>query len=237
MTNKAQAFCAVMGPLAGVLFLVTLWPLAHFLPPTDPGLSASEIVAVYTRNVTGIRLAADTTLIFLAAIGAFYAGITSQMLRMQGRHARTWAFVQLALGEMSLMPVYGTAICWAVAAYRLERAPEITQALNDVAWFCLIMPVAPALIQFLAIGFGTLSDTSSTPVYPRWYGYLAFWIGVGLMVGLSVPFFKHGPFAWNGLITFWLAALVLTTFLNINGYLMYAAAKRLGPDPPRENFA
>jgi hypothetical protein len=30
--------------------------------------------------------------------------------------------------------------------------------------------------------------------------------GMGLMVGILIPFFKHGPFAWNGVLGFWVVA-------------------------------
>lgn len=230
MINRAHRFCAVMGPLAAIFFLLMLWPMAGFFPPTDPSLDADAILALYQSNTVGIRLGAVTVLFCLTAFTTFYIGITSQMLRMQGPFARTWALVQAGIGLMSLIPLYGTSISWAVAAYRLDRAPEITQALNDFGWMCLVMPVTPALVQMMAIGFGTLSDKSAEPVYPRWYGYAAFWVGVLLMTGLGVPFFKDGPFAWNGVIAFWMPAIVLGTFLNVTAVLMYKAAPRLGAD-------
>ena len=43
--------------LAAVLFLIRLWPLAHFLLPTDPNLSAADVDALYNSNTTGIRRA------------------------------------------------------------------------------------------------------------------------------------------------------------------------------------
>ena len=29
----------------------------------------------------------------------------------------------------------------------------------------------------------------------------------GLMPGVLIPFFKHGPFGWNGLLGFWVVAV------------------------------
>jgi hypothetical protein len=35
------------------------------------------------------------------------------------------------------------------------------------------------------------------PIYPRRYGYAAFWVGGLLMAGLTVPFFFNGPLSWS----------------------------------------
>jgi hypothetical protein len=45
------------------------------------------------------------------------------------------------------------------------------------------------------------------PVFPRWVGFLNFWLAVCYTVGALLPFFKRGPFAWNGLFGFWLAVV------------------------------
>lgn len=41
-------------------------------------------------------------------------------------------------------------------------------------------------------------------MFPRWLGYLNFWCAFLFMPGGLVVFFKDGPFAWNGIIAWWL---------------------------------
>ncbi len=225
MTNRAQIFCAVAGPVGALLFGVGLLG-AHFIPPTPPLTSMDDVLTLYRENATGIRLCGIAMCFLLTALMTQYTGLSDQIRQINSPQARTWARVQVTLGGISLVPVYGSGICWELATYRLERAPEITQTLNDMGWFYLVTPVAPALIQMFAAGFGTLADKSATPLFPRWYSYFSFWVGVVLMTGLLVPFFKVGPWAWNGLLSFWVAASTLGLWLNVTGMLMIKVAKR-----------
>jgi hypothetical protein len=225
MTNNSQVICAISGPIATVAFLGGLLA-AGFLPPTPPTTSTADVVALYQQHVTGIRICAISMLVLLSGLMAQYAGLSDQIKRIQSRTARSWSIVQVTLGGISLVPVYGSAIAWALGTYRLERAPEITQMLNDAGWFCLVMPVTPAFLQMMAAAFGTLSDTSQRRLFPRWYSFLSFWTAVLLMTGMLVPFFKVGPFAWNGMLAFWLPAVVLGTWVNVTAVLMWGVAKR-----------
>jgi hypothetical protein len=43
-------------------------------------------------------------------------------------------------------------------------------------------------------------------VFPRWFGFLSIWCGLLYTPGALTFFFKTGPFAWNGLLTFYIAA-------------------------------
>ena len=225
MTNKAHVLCALSGPVAALAFFFGLLG-AGFIPPTPPTMGVQDILGLYRDNITGIRLCAVAMLFLLTGLMAQYAGLSDQIRRIQSPTARTWSTVQVTLGGISLVPVYGSAIAWAVATYRLDRAPEITQALNDIGWFSLVFPVTPAFIQMIAAGFGTLSDTSPNRLFPRWYSFLCFWTAILLMTGMAIPFFRIGPFAWNGLIAFWLPAVVLGSWVNVTGLLMMRVAKR-----------
>jgi len=225
MTNRAQIFSAVCGPVGALLLFAGLFG-AHFIPPTSPSTNIDDVVSLYREHTTGIRLCGISMLFLLTALMTQYTGLSDQLKRIQSPHASTWAAIQVTLGGMSLVPVYGSAIAWAVATYRLDRTPELTQTLNDVGWFCLVHPVAPALIQMIACGLAVLSDRSTNPMFPRWYGFFSVWIGVVLMAGLLVPFFKSGPWAWNGLLSFWLDASALGAWLNITSVFMIKIARR-----------
>ena len=117
-----------------------------------------------------------------------------------------------------------------VAAFRPERDPQITQALNDLAWL-IIIPAFPTFIaQFLAIAFGIFQDTTPTPVFPRWAAYFNAWAAVLFVPGGFAYFFRTGPFAWNGLLAFWVAAgaffvwLLVMTWLTLRAINNEAAA-------------
>jgi hypothetical protein len=63
-------------------------------------------------------------------------------------------------------------------------------------------------VQNFAFAFAILTDTRTTPLFPRWLGYLNIWAAITFTPGVILPFFKSGPFAWNGIFVFWIPAIV-----------------------------
>jgi hypothetical protein len=223
--NRVEAACAWAGIVTMVFFGLALIA-GSFIPPVSPALSAEKLKEFLLEHQVGVKFAGVLMLAALAGFMTLYAGISMQIRRMGGPNAERLSLLQIALGGLSLVPIYSTALYWALAAYRAERGAESIQLLSDMAWFNLVMPVTPALVQMFAIGFATLSDTRADPIYPRWYGYAAFWVGGLLMAGLTVPFFFTGPLAWNGVVAFWMPAFVLGTFVIVTAVLMLRAAKK-----------
>jgi hypothetical protein len=96
--------------------------------------------------------------------------------------------------------------------YRPEiRDPGTTQSLNDLAWFLLFTPIAPFMIQNIAIGVAVLADPRQ--IFPRWVAYLNFWVAIAFVPDILAYFFFQGAFAWNGIFVFWLALVAYAIFL------------------------
>jgi hypothetical protein len=225
LRNRVEAACAWAGITTLVFFGLAL-VVAGFIPPLSPALSADKVKELLLEHQLGVKLAGVFMLAALTGFMTLYTGISMQIRRMGGPNAQRLSLLQITLGGLSLVPVYSVALFWAAAAYRPVRSAEAIQLLSDMAWFNLVMPVTPALVQLFAIGFATLSDTRSDPIYPRWYGYAAFWVGLLLMAGLTVPFFFTGPLAWDGVVAFWMPASVLGAFVIVTAVLMLNAAKK-----------
>lgn len=230
MTNRAQIFCAVCGPIALLLFLLVLWPAAHFLPPPSPSLGTEEVAALYRNNATGIKIAAILQIFSIMFLVTFYAGISAQLRRIE-RGDPTWTYVQLAAGTLSLAPFIPVALFWAAAAFRPDRAPEVIQSLNDLSFLFLVSPAPPATIQLIAVGMAILGDKNPNPLFPRWLAYVSFWAAILILPGVLVVLFAKGPFAWNGILAFWAPAIIFGLWVNIMQFAMIKAAKRPAPPP------
>jgi hypothetical protein len=230
MTNRGLVFCAVSGPIGLLLFLMAMWPASHFLPPPAPGLTPIEIANVYRSHATGIKVAAMLQMCSIALLVAFYGGISALMRRIE-RNDPTWTYVQLGAGAMSLPPFILCGLLWAAAALRIDRAPEIIQVINDFAFLFLVAPAPPATVQLLAVGFAIMGDRSPQPVFPRWLAFATFWTAILILPGTLVVMFLKGPFAWNGLLGFWIPAIVFGLWSNVMAPMMIKAAKQatLGP--------
>ena len=71
----------------------------------------------------------------------------------------------------------------------------------------LLVPFTTFVVQNFAIGLAILGDKGMAPMFPRWVGFFSMWVGVLFVPGGMLTFFKHGPFAWDGLFAFWIPLL------------------------------
>lgn len=95
--------------------------------------------------------------------------------------------------------------------------------LNDLGWL-VIIPAFPTFIaQFVAIAFGVLQDNGPQPVFPRWAAFFNMWVALLFIPGGFAFFFRTGPFAWNGLLAFWVAASAFFAWLLVMTWLVLRA--------------
>jgi hypothetical protein len=190
-----------------VLFGIGLVPLAGFLPPPAANDTPQDVVRLYTEHHT--RVQAGLTLMFFstAFIAPWVAVISAQLRRIRVEGIMTLVYGQLIAGGAFLFVVIAPVMSMIVASFRPERNPEITQALNDLAWIPFIMVFTTLTAQMLIVAAAVFLDPDEA-VFPRWVGYVSAWCGVLLLPAVLLPFFKDGPFAWDGIFQFWLAAAI-----------------------------
>ena len=203
MNSRTQLLCAWSGLAFTLLFAVGFWPLAQFVPPPAPNMTAAEVVAMYQASHTRLCLG---ILVMMLSTGLYLPFIT--VISVQIKHIEAspgiLSRLQLVSGGLSVIFFIFACVGWGAAAFRLERSPELVMLMNDFGWMTLLMTVSTFAVQNFAIGFAILGDKNAYPVYPRWMGYFTFWVGVSFIPGVMLIFFKTGPFAWNGLFSFWL---------------------------------
>ena len=218
-----QKLCAWGGPFCAAFLGVGLL-MAGFVPPPSPSLSPEEIAAVYQSKTNLIRGGMLLGLAGIAGYIALVGAISVQLRRMQGI-SRLPPYLQLGAGAIGVLTVMFPVMIFALTAFRPDRDPQITQALNDLGWL-IIIPAFPTFIaQFLAIAFGVLQDRSPKPVFPRWVAYFNVWVGLLFIPGGFAYFFQTGPFAWNGALSFWIAASAFFAWLMVmSGLLLRAIA-------------
>lgn len=207
MEVRNQLIGAWLVPIAMILFGTSLISLCHFIPPLPPTLPAEQVAAHFRDHSVGIRLGmvlfmfSGTLLVPITAIFALL------IKRIEGK-ASILTYSQLITGTVALVLFIPPVICWTAAAYRPERALEDIVLLNDLGWLFFIMIVPPGILQVALIGIAILQDKRPEPLFPRWLAYLNLWVGVLFIPGGVVSLFKTGPFAWDGLIAFWIPVVV-----------------------------
>jgi hypothetical protein len=222
MHQRLMTMSAWCGP-AAVVIPLTGWLIAGVLPvPLNSDSTTAEVVEFYsndTRVLVGLVIAAIGVSLVFPLIGL----IGVYMVRMEGR-TPLLTFIQLvtgaATGVFLLMPM----ILMAVIAFRPDRNPEVTVTLNDIAWLLFLTPIAPFMIQNIAIGTAVINDSNG--LLPRWLGYLNYWVAFLFVPDVLAYFFKSGPFSWGGIFVFWLALAAYAVFLIAMGVMLRGAIRR-----------
>lgn len=226
MNAKMQRVCAWSGVACTLLWLAGFWPLAHGFAPHPPTWGAAEVAAFYRTDTNLIRMG----LIILGFGSVLYlpwcAAITTQMRRIEGPHS-VLAWSQLGLGSIFVWVFFLPVMIWLCCCYRPEETdPVLLWRMNDMAWLTFINPVCIIFFQGISIGLAILSDKGAKPIFPRWFGWFNIWIVIIYLPGSFVPLFKTGPFAWNGLLAWWIPLTLFVIWMVTMTFFLLAAIKR-----------
>jgi hypothetical protein len=216
-----QRFCAWSGILC-FLFFFAAFGFAHFIPPLSPSLTAGEVARHYQEHTTGIRVGAVLMLLSGSFYAAYTAVISGQMRRIPGVHP-TVILVQLVAGAFACLTFLVPAMLFIVTSFRPDRDPATTQMLNDMSWIFLVIPWPPFMMQNFSFSFAILSDKRQEPLFPRWLAYVNVWAPIVFTPAVLLPFFKSGPFAWNGIFVLWIPATVFVLQFVANTVMLLKA--------------
>jgi hypothetical protein len=214
-----QSLCVWSGPAFLVSFGLGFVGLARFLPPPSPGMSADLVAALYRGD--SLMKSAGVVLMLMSCgfLLSWAAAISAQMRRISGC-ATALVYTQMLAGATGMIFLAAACLLWGEAAFRPEHDPQIAQVLNDLGWLNLIVPVSCAVFQAIAIGLAILGDRSAKPLFPRWSGYFNLWVGLSFTPGFAALFFKSGPFAWNGILPFWIPLAALGAWFVVMTVLL-----------------
>jgi hypothetical protein len=144
----------------------------------------------------------------------FTAVVAQQIARIEGGIG-VLTISQVMGGVGNVFLTFYPAIWWVVASFRPERAVELTQLINDAAWLQFVGGLTPFLPILVTIAIASLADDSEHPAFPRWCGYFNLWAFVLFLPTQLIFFFKTGPFAWNGILAFWIPLTVFTLWFIV----------------------
>lgn len=222
--SKTQRLCAWSG-IVGVAFFFVAFIFAQFIPPPGPSLTQEQVAALYQQNTNGIRIGMLFMMVSGMFISPLVAVISVHLRRIEGA-TPIMTYTQLSAGSVGILFFIIPAVCFLITSFRPDRPPELTYLMNDFSWIITIIVWPPAFMQNVSIGVAILSDKSPHPIFPRWLGYFQFWIALLFVPGAAVPFFKTGPFAWNGILAFWIPGSVFSLWFIVMLVMLLKAIKR-----------
>jgi hypothetical protein len=226
-------FCVWAWPIGFVTFMIAFVFIAGFVPPPSPAWSAERIGRFYADNRTGIRVGMIGAMFGSALLLPFFTIISAEIRKIEGPSALL-APTQFG-GAVVLVTFFQIiGLVWLLASYRPEINPEIIRALNDYCWFVWSMLIPTYIIQFVCMAVAGLMDIRPHPLWPRWAAYLNLWVAVTGAGGILAVFFKKGPFAWNGVVGFWIPVILFAIGMSVTAVLLRGRVRheaRLGTTP------
>ena len=223
--TRLQLLCAWAGPAFLVLYLIAFWLIAGYIPPPDPTLSADEVAQFYTDDRTAIRIGQLGGLIASTLLFPFFTLISVQIARIE-RRLPVLAIIQFGGGALLVIFFQVCSMLWIAASFRPELDPSTVRALHDTSWLIFVMVFPAYSLQMICMAIAGFIDRDPHPTWPRWAAYFNLWVAFSGAGGGLAVFFKEGPFAWNGLIGFWIPVLVFAIWLCVTTALLVKAIKR-----------
>jgi len=209
-----------------VLAAVGWLGIAHFWAPAsaDLGLDATKVWFSETHRWGTII---GCTIFYIAAgilaPGSVQFGI--MLAKIEGR----WPVLSITTavcGVVISLIVFLNTCAWIVAAYRPETGADVIQAWYDWAWLAFLLGWIYLAIEMVASGIVELMDRRSEPMIPRWLTWLTFAGAGSLFFAAGPAFFKSGPFAYHGLLAFYLPVFVWAAYISLTTWYMMKALER-----------
>jgi hypothetical protein len=187
--------------------------LLNFWPPVPATLSATQIVDLYAQHNMQFRIGVVLMMISGAFCQPFNVVVAAQMARCEGQ-SPLWSRMQLSTGTLGTWLFGFPPFLWGVAAFSVDRNPQLTVLIHEFAWLCFVTPPTYFALQLIPIGVVSLSRSNqSDTAFPHWIGFLTIFTALGSSSGVMAMLFRSGPFAWNGIIAFYLPLTLFSSWL------------------------
>lgn len=196
------------GLWSGVVYCVLglfFWAIiARFLPPPHQSWDADRVKLFFS----------DQPRVLIGIVG--YCFIAPLWAPMSIALARIMSRIEGRDGILHQVEFYGgigtsfitlfSGVAWMVAAYQPEtRSAESIKLFSDFGWLIFNMTAMVTFVQYVSFGICIFLDRRAAPLLPRWLAYLSFMVSATFLPISLMPFFPNSPFAWNGLMTYWVA--------------------------------
>jgi hypothetical protein len=227
--QRFALYCGLVFPFVFFLGMI----VAGLFPLPSPHDSLKQVRDFYASSPDRMRIGLFI-MVASAALQAPLAGLIGvHMRRIEGRHS-VLAYTQMLLGAVAVLAVLIPVMMFVNLAYRpATRDAQTLLFFHDQAWLIFVGMWSAASMQSVCIGLAVLRDRRSTPIIPRAYGYFNLWVATLFVPGGVIYFFKHGPFAWNGLFAFWVPASVFGAWFIVT----FVVLRKVIAEQPDEELA
>ena len=223
MSERAQRILLWWGLTFTLIYGLVWWRLLHMMPPPTARWSADEIARFYVEHGSDIKIGATIcgwTSGFMVPIAVVVA---VQISRLE-KGKPVWAALALAGGTLMSIPLALPPIFWGTAAFTPTRSPEVTAIMHELAMLTFVTTDQYYIFMWVAIAaIGLIPSTVQHSPFPRWFGYYTAWTALMFETGAIAFLTRSGPFAWNGLLAFWLPVVTFFAWIVVAATLLFRA--------------
>lgn len=222
---KYQLIAASSGFAFELLFTICWGGFGHNLPPASPNFSGPELASYFALNHNSILFGQSMAALIAVLWIPWTAQLTVVLWRIEGS-SPVLTIIELIGGVLTAWVLMFCPAIWATAAFRPNIDPNSIRLLNDLGFILFNITYAVTSVQAIAAGLVGLADHSEHPIFPRWVCGWAIFAGLSFIPLTAMPFFKTGPIAWNGLLSFWTLFGTYFIWTASMGYCMVKDANR-----------
>ncbi|MGH2901113.1 MAG: hypothetical protein ACRDMZ_20725 [Solirubrobacteraceae bacterium] len=220
MTSKLrqQLFGLWCAPIFTVGIALGWLGLAHFWHPAPADLDAQATKAFFVDlHRDGMLLGNSILIVACAFLVVVSIQFGLMLAELEGRRP-LWSITTAVCGILIALIVFLNAGFWIGAAYRPDAPAELIVALNDVAWLGFLLGWVFLSLQMVATAIVALGDDSARPLIPHALSKASL-VGAALLICAGGPAFTHsGPFAYHGLLAFYLPMLIWGLWLDVHAW-------------------
>jgi len=214
-------------PIVAVFWIAAFFAFPGFVQPMSPSMTAEQVASFYRDpdNLSRIRYSMIVFNWFGVALIPFLALIAMQMRRM-AHHTPilSYCFIGCIAGGPAMFCI--ADVFWLLAAFRPDRDAALIQLFNDMAWITFSSLVAFLIAQSVFLALGIYLDRQDHPVFPRWVGHFNLLIAAAFVPAAFTALHRSGPFAWDGVLTFWLKNIAFGLWIVVMILALAKAVER-----------
>ncbi len=206
-------------PAVALIWISAFFLFPGFLHPMSPTMSAAEVAGFYRDEAARIRYSMILFNWFGVGLVPVVVLLALQVRRMAHRTPiLSYSLIACAGGPPALFLIAN--MFWLLGAFRPDRAPELTMLFNDLAWITFSVMVSYLIAQCLLLALAIYWDRNDTPVFRPWVAHFNVATAVALMPAAFTALALDGPFAWDGLLSFWLKNIAIATWIIVMGVVL-----------------
>lgn len=209
-----------------VVYFIAMAFCLHLLPTPPATWTAAQVARYYQEHSLAVRVGAMLS----AWTSAFFVPWAVVLLIQMWRHEKlrepdgvpVWTILAGFAGAIASVMIVMPPDILGAAAYAPDRAADVTAALHQFGILTWISGDQYANLLAIPIAIVCLMPNSvpHSP-FPRWLGYLSILLAVGSEPAVFPFLTRTGPFAWNGVLGYWIPVLVFVVWFPPVCVLMY----------------